>query len=261
MRLDPPVGEDLPQRGFESGEAGFQAPPGDDRSSVDVVVTPASDRLQLLEPFPAWDGNDYVELPVLLKAKGKCTTDHISAAGPWLKYRGHLENISGNLFLGAVNAFTGDAGEGKDQLDGQTKPFPEIARHYAEEGVGWVAVGDENYGEGSSREHAAMEPRFRNGKAILVRSFARIHEANLKKQGVLALTFADPATYDEIGEDDRISIVGLADLAPDTPVRCVLHRPDGSTVEFETTHTMNDEQIKWFRAGGALNIIRGGSST
>jgi aconitate hydratase len=255
VSLDPPVGEDLPKRGFEAGEAGFQAPP-DDRSEVDVAVAPDSDRLQLLEQFAAWDGNDYVELPVLLKAKGKCTTDHISAAGPWLKYRGHLENISGNLFLGAVNAFTGEAGEGKDQLDGQTKSFPDIAKHYAEEGVGWVAVGDENYGEGSSREHAAMEPRFRNAKAIMVRSFARIHEANLKKQGVLPLTFVDPGTYDQIEEDDRISILGLADLAPDTPVRCTIHKPDGSTVEFETTHTMNDEQIEWFRAGGALNIIR-----
>ena len=255
VRLEPPVGEDLPQRGFEAGEAGFQAAP-DDRSSVDVAVDPSSDRLQLLEPFAPWDGNDYTELPVLLKAKGKCTTDHISAAGPWLKYRGHLENISGNLFLGAINAFTGEAGEGKDQLDGQTKPFPEIAKHYGEEGVGWVAVGDENYGEGSSREHAAMEPRFRNAKAIMVRSFARIHEANLKKQGVLALTFSDPVTYDQIEEDDRISIVGLADLAPDVAVQCRIHKPDGSTVDFETTHTMNDEQIEWFRAGGALNIIR-----
>ena len=261
VRLDPPVGEDLPERGFEAGEAGFQAPPSDDRLSVQVVVSPDSDRLQLLEPFPPWDGNDYVELPVLLKAKGKCTTDHISAAGPWLKYRGHLENISGNLFLGAINAFTGAAGEGKDQLDGQTGPIPEIAKHYAEEGVGWMAVGDENYGEGSSREHAAMEPRFRNGKAILVRSFARIHEANLKKQGVLPLTFSDPATYGQIDEDDRVSILGLAGLAPDTPVRCRIHKPDGSTVDFETTHTMNEEQIGWFRAGGALNIIRQRSST
>ena len=149
-----------------------------------------------------------------MKAQGKCTTDHISAAGPWLKYRGHLENISGNLFLGAVNAFTGEAGEGKDQLDGEVKPFPEIAKHYHEAGQGWVAIGDENYGEGSSREHAAMEPRFRNAKAVIARSFARIAETNLKKQGVLPLTFADPATYDEIGEDDRISILGLADLAP-----------------------------------------------
>ena len=219
VRLDPPVGEDLPARGFDPGESGFLAPP-DDAGSVDVKVDPSSDRLQLLEPFPAWDGNDFVELPVLLKAKGKCTTDHISAAGKWLKYRGHLENISGNLFLGVVNAFTDATGEGKDQLDGSTRPFPDIAKHYAEEGVGWVAVGDENYGEGSSREHAAMEPRYRNGKAILVRSFARIHETNLKKQGVLALTFSDPATYDEIGEDDRISALGLASLAPDVPVQC-----------------------------------------
>jgi aconitate hydratase len=255
VELDPPIGEDLPQRGFESGEAGFQAPP-DDRTSVTVAVSPDSDRLQLLEPFAAWDGGDFVELPVLVKAKGKCTTDHISAAGPWLKYRGHLENISGNMFLGAVNAFTGAAGEGKDQLDGETKPFPEIARHYGEEGVGWVAVGDENYGEGSSREHAAMEPRFRNAKAILVRSFARIHEANLKKQGVLPLTFSDPDTYDRIDEDDRISILDLASLAPDRPVRCRIDKPDGSTVDFECTHTMNAEQIEWFRAGGALNIIR-----
>ncbi|MGH9243326.1 MAG: aconitate hydratase [Acidimicrobiales bacterium] len=253
--LDPPVGEDLPSRGFEAGEAGFLGAPAD-RDSVEVVVNPDSGRLQLLEPFEPWDGNDLLELPILVKAKGKCTTDHISAAGRWLKYRGHLENISGNLFLGAINAFTGQAGEGKDQLGGENKPFPEIAKHYAGEGVGWVAVGDDNYGEGSSREHAAMEPRYRNAKAILVRSFARIHEANLKKQGLLALTFADPATYDRIEEDDRISIVGLGDLAPDAPVRCRLHKPDGSTIEFEGTHTMNDEQIECFRAGGALNIIR-----
>src|SRR3712207_3224778 len=191
-----------------------------------------------------------------MKAAGKCTTDHISAAGPWLKYRGHLENISGNLFASAVNAFTGASGEGKDQLDGTTKPFPEIAKHYAEAGQAWVAIGDENYGEGSSREHAAMEPRFRNGKVIFARSFARIHETNLKKQGMLALTFADPATYDLIGEDDRISVLGLADLAPDVPVRCRITRPDGSTVDFEATHTLSPEQIEWFRAGSALNIIR-----
>jgi aconitate hydratase len=255
VQLDPPVGEDLPSQGFEAGESGFQAPP-EDRAGVDVAVAPDSDRLQLLEPFAAWDGEDFTDLLVLVKAKGKCTTDHISAAGPWLKYRGHLENISGNLFLGAINAFTGAAGEGKDQLDGETKPFPEIAKHYGEEGVGWVAVGDENYGEGSSREHAAMEPRFRNAKAIMVRSFARIHEANLKKQGVLPLTFSDPDTYDQIDEDDRISIFGLAELAPDRPVQCRIDKPDGSTVDFECTHTMNHEQIEWFEAGGALNIIR-----
>ena len=168
-------------------------------------------------PFEPWDGKDYERLPILLKAQGKCTTDHISAAGPWLKYRGHLENISGNLYLGAVNAYTGEAGTGKDPLDGETRPFPEIAKRLHEAGIGWVAIGDENMGEGSSREHAAMEPRFRNAKVILARSFARIHETNLKKQGLLPLTFADPATYDQIGEDDTISVHGLADLAPDTP--------------------------------------------
>jgi aconitate hydratase len=255
IRLEVPVGEELPAKGFESGEAGFIPPPPDGGKAV-VKVDPASERLQLLEPFAAWDGQDLVDLVVLVKAKGKCTTDHISAAGPWLRYRGHLENISGNLFLGAVNAFTGEPGMGKDQLDGTQKSFPDIAKHYHEAGVGWVAVGDENYGEGSSREHAAMEPRFRNAKAVITRSFARIHETNLKKQGVLPLTFADPHTYDLIDEDDHISIVGLADLAPDTPVAARITKPDGSTIDFECNHTMNDEQIEWFRAGGALNIIR-----
>jgi aconitate hydratase len=255
VRLDAPVGEDLPARGFDAGESGFLAPP-DDSSTVTVVVDPASDRLQLLEPFPAWDGHDFVDMPVLLKAKGKCTTDHISAAGKWLRYRGHLENICGNLFLGVVNAFTGAAGEGKDQLDGETRSFPDIAKHYAESGVGWCAVGDENYGEGSSREHAAMEPRHRDGKVIFARSFARIHETNLKKQGLLPLTFSDPATYDAIGEDDRISVLGLADLAPEVPVQCRITKPDGATVDFTGTHTFSADQIDWFRAGGALNIIR-----
>ena len=253
--LDPPVGEALPKGGFDPGEETFQAPPVDG-SGVDVVVDPKSDRLQLLAAFEPWDGNDFVELPVLLKAKGKCTTDHISAAGPWLKFRGHLENISGNLYLGAVNAFTGEVGTGKDPLDGETRTFPDIAKHLHEAGVGWVAIGDENMGEGSSREHAAMEPRFRNGKVILSRSFARIHETNLKKQGLLPLTFADPATYDQIGEDDKISVHGLADLAPDTPVRCTIHKPDGTTIDFQANHTFSDEQIEWFKAGGALNIIR-----
>ncbi len=255
VHLEVPVGEELPGHGFEGGDAGFIAPP-DDGSGVAVRVDPASERLQLLEAFPAWDGEDFLDLPILVKAKGKCTTDHISAAGPWLRYRGHLENISGNLYLGAVNAFTGETGTGKDQLDGTTKPFPEIARHYHEAGQPWVMIGDENLGEGSSREHAAMEPRFRNARAVLTRSFARIHETNLKKQGLLPLTFADPAVYDQIGEDDRISILGLADLAPDTPVACRITRPDGTTIDFEALHTLNDEQIEWFRAGGALNIIR-----
>ena len=258
VRLDPPVGEELPSRGFESGEAGFQAPPTDDaeRGRVEVVVRPDSDRLQLLEPFAAWDGRDYTGLRVLLKAKGKCTTDHISAAGPWLKYRGHLENISQNLFLGATNAFTGESGTGRCLVDGETESFPTIARHCREAGVAWVAVGDENYGEGSSREHAAMEPRFMNGKAIIVRSFARIHETNLKKQGVLPLTFADPAVYDEIREDDTIDVLGLADLAPDRAVACRINHADGTSVDFTCNHTMSPEHIDWFRAGGALNLIR-----
>lgn len=255
QKLDPPVGEELPSQGFATGASGFEAPP-DDGGDVEVAVDPASDRLQLLEPFAAWDGEDHLGLPVLLKAQGKCTTDHISAAGPWLKYRGHLENISGNLFLGAVNAFTDEAGTGKDQLDGETKPFPEIARHYGEEGVGWVAVGDRNYGEGSSREHAAMEPRFRGAKVIMARSFARIHETNAKKQGLLPLTFVDVDTYDQIGEDDRINVLGLAELTPDQPVRCQIVKPDGATIDFEATHTFSPEQLEWFQAGSALNVIR-----
>ena len=255
IKLAVPVGEELPAQGFTPGDMGFIAPP-EDRRGITVVVSPTSDRLQLLEPFAPWDGQDYTGLLVLLRAEGKCTTDHISAAGPWLKYRGHLENISGNLFLGAVNALTGEAGTGIDQLDGEKRSLPDIAKHYHEAGRSWVAIGDENYGEGSSREHAAMEPRFRNAKAIICRSFARIAETNLKKQGVLPLWFADPTDYDKVGVDDRISILGLADLTPDRPLACEIHKPDGTMVPFTCSHTMNDEHIAWFRAGGALNIIR-----
>ena len=254
VRLEPPVGEVLPDRGYDPGQDTFTPPP-EERSDVEVVVDPTSERLQLLEPFAAWDGEDYVGLPVLMKAQGKCTTDHISAAGPWLRYRGHLENISGNLFLGVVNAFTGATGEGKDATDGETRPYPEIAKNHATKGVRWVAVGDRNYGEGSSREHAAMQPRFRNGVVILARSFARIHETNAKKQGLLPLTFADPATYDEIGEDDTINVLDLPPV-PGQPVRCQIVRPDGSTIDFEATHTFSDEQVEWFKAGSALNIVR-----
>ena len=211
--------------------------------------------MQLLEPFPAWDGEDYLGLPVLMKAQGKCTTDHISAAGPWLKYRGHLENISGNLFLGVVNAFTGATGEGKDVTDGETRSFPEIAKNYGLKGIRWCAVGDRNYGEGSSREHAAMEPRFRNGAVIFARSFARIHETNAKKQGLVPLTFADGATYDEIGEDDTINVLGLPPV-PGQPVRCQIVKPDGTTSDFECTHTFSEEQVEWFKGGSALNIVR-----
>jgi aconitate hydratase len=257
VKLEAPTGEQLPKKGFEAGEDGFSAP-APDSAAVQIVVKPDSDRLQLLAPFPAWDGQDFIELPVIMKAKGKCTTDHISAAGPWLRYRGHLENISGNLFLGAINAYTGEAGIGgvcpADGRSGET--YPDIAKHCMEAGISWVAVGDENYGEGSSREHAAMEPRYRGAKAIFVRSFARIHETNLKKQGLLPLVFADPATYEEVRDGDRISVLELSALAPDRPVPCRIHHGDGTTVDFLAVHTLSDEQIGWFRAGGALNLIR-----
>ncbi|HLF40066.1 MAG TPA: aconitate hydratase, partial [Acidimicrobiia bacterium] len=230
--------------------------------SIDVSVRPDSDRIQLLEPFPAWEGTDLTGLRVPLKAAGKCTTDHISPAGPWLRYRGHLDNISGNLFIGANNAFTSNVGSleepgtGIDVRDGSRRPLPELCRAYKEAGIAWVAIGDDNYGEGSSREHAAMEPRFLGGRAIIARSFARIHEANLKKQGVLALTFADPADYEKIRVDDTLDVTGLAELAPGRPVTVVLHHSDGTTDEIATTHTMSDEHIAWFRAGSALNLLR-----
>jgi len=254
VRLEPPVGEVLPDRGYDPGQNTFTPPP-EDGSGVVVEVSPTSDRLQLLEPFPAWDGQDYLGLPVLMKAKGKCTTDHISAAGKWLTYRGHLENISGNLFLGAVNAFTDAVGEGRDVRDGSTDTFPNLARRYSEAGIRWVAIGDRNYGEGSSREHAAMEPRYRGGVVILARSFARIHETNLKKQGLVPLTFADPATYDLIEEDDRINVLDLPPR-PGVDVRCQIVKPDGTTIDFEGVHTFSDEQVEWFRAGSALNVVR-----
>jgi aconitate hydratase len=258
--LDPPVGQVLPDAGYDPGENTFTAPPAD-TSSVEVIVSPTSDRLQLLEPFPAWNGDDYTDLPVLVKAQGKFTTDHISMAGPWLKYRGHLENISGNLYLGAVNAYANsdggayEVGYGKNVLTGETQTFPDIAKAYHEAGQPWVVIGDQNMGEGSSREHAAMEPRFRGGLVAIARSFARIHETNLKKQGMVPLTFADPATYDEIGEDDRINVLGLPPV-PGQPVHCQIVKPDGTTIDFEAKHTFSDEQVEWFRAGSALNIVR-----
>ncbi len=217
---------------------------------------PNSKRLQLLSPFAAWDGADYEKLPVLLKAKGKCTTDHISQAGPWLRFRGHLDNISDNLFLGAVNAFADEPGHGVNIDTGTVASLPELARWYKDNGISWVAVGDENWGEGSSREHAAMEPRHLGGKAIIVRSFARIHETNLKKQGVLPLTFADPADYDKILVEDRISIVGLAELTPGSPVKAIIHHKDGATEEITLDHSLNAEQVEWFKAGSALNVLR-----
>jgi len=261
VSLDAPVGTVLPDAGYDRGEATFTAPPADGGDDIEVIVSPTSDRLQLLEPFEAWDGEDITDLPVLVKAQGKFTTDHISMAGPWLKYRGHLENISGNLYLGAVNAYTRsdgssyEVGFGKNQLTGETQSFPDIAQAYHEAGQTWVVIGDENMGEGSSREHAAMEPRFRLGMVAIARSFARIHETNLKKQGMVPLTFADPSVYDQIGEDDRISVLDLPPV-PGKNVRCTITKPDGTVVEFEGKHTFSPEQVEWFRAGSALNIIR-----
>ena len=256
ISLSTPVGIELPPQGFDPGENTFVAPPANG-SSVEVKVSPTSDRLQLLEPFEAWNGLDYEDLPILVKAQGKFTTDHISMAGPWLKYRGHLENISGNLYLGAVNAFDGyEVGYGKNQLTGATQTFPDIARSYHEASQGWVVIGDENMGEGSSREHAAMEPRFRGGLVAIARSFARIHETNLKKQGMLPLTFANSEDYERLAEDDRIAIRGLGELAPSQTVNVEVTTAAGDTWSFETNHTFSAEQIEWFKAGAALNIIR-----
>jgi len=255
VRLFVGDGIELPADGFDPGQDTFQAPP-EDGSHIDVVVSPSSERLQVLTPFEAWNGEDFVDMPVLLKAQGKCTTDHISMAGPWLTYRGHLENISGNLYMGAVNAFSGEVGVGLDVTDGEYRPYPEIAKRYHEAGIAWVAIGDENMGEGSSREHAAMEPRFRGAKAVLARSFARIHETNLKKQGVLALTFVNSSDYDSIGENDRISILGLSSLAPGVPVQIRISHSDGSTTDISVKHSLSQDQIEWFQAGSALNLIR-----
>ncbi|HEX9006154.1 MAG TPA: aconitate hydratase [Bacteroidota bacterium] len=254
VKLEPPTGEELPRRGFVKGESGF-VPPAEDAGSVAVDINPASDRLQVLRPFAPWEGRDLVDLPVLLKAKGKCTTDHISPAGRWLKYRGHLDNISNNMFSGAVNAFTGDTGKGKNVLTGDTTEFSAVARQYKAQGLGWVTVGDENYGEGSSREHAAMEPRYLGGRAIIARSFARIHETNLKKQGMLPLTFSDPADYEKVREDDRVSILGLQSFTPGMPLTLVLRHSDGTTEKGLLNHTYNANQIQWFQAGSALNLM------
>ena len=254
VKLDPPSGEELPPKGFDKGEEGFVAP-AKDGSNVEVIVKPDSERLQLLKPFAPWDGKDFVDFPLLLKAKGKCTTDHISMAGPWLRYRGHLDNISNNMFIGAINAFSGDAGKVKNTFTGETKSVPEVARDYKAKGVSWIVVGDENYGEGSSREHAAMEPRFLGGRAIIVKSFARIHETNLKKQGMLPLTFANPSDYDKIKEDDKLSVIGITELAPEKQLKLVIKHKDGSKDEAMLNHTMNKAQIEWFKAGSALNLI------
>ena len=256
-KLEPPEpAPDLPAEGFVMEAAGYVAPP-EDRSAVEVLVAPDSRRLQLLEPFPAWDVQDFLEIPILLKTKGKCTTDHISPAGPWLAFRGHLDKISDNAFIGVINAYTGDAGTGLNQVTGEKEqPFPKIAREYSRQGLRWVVVGDANYGEGSSREHAAMSPRYLGAAAVIVRDFARIAESNLKKQGILPLTFADSADYDKVQETDRISITGLASLAPGKSVSAILHHAEGSQEPIELRHTLTEEQIEWFKAGSALNLLR-----
>jgi len=255
FKLELPKGDELPARGYDPGEDTFQ-PPMEDASAVKVHVDPSSARLQLLEPFQAWNGSDYEDLPILIKALGKCTTDHISMAGPWLKYRGHLDNISNNMLIGAVNAENGEINSVKNSLTGEYGAVPDVARAYKAAGVQWVVVGDENYGEGSSREHAALEPRHLGGVAVLVRSFARIHETNLKKQGMLPLTFATPEDYDKIDPEDKLSITGLSTFAPGVPLSVVVKKPGGVTLNVTVNHTFNADQIEWFKAGSALNKIK-----
>ena len=255
VKLQPPSGDELPAKGFDAKDPGYQAPAADG-STVQVLVADDSKRLQLLAPFSAWEGHDLKGLKLLIKIKGKCTTDHISMAGPWLKFRGHLDNIADNTFISAINAFNDKPDAVKSQLTGEYGAVPATQRTYKKAGIGTVVVGDENYGEGSSREHAAMQPRHLGIRAILVKSFARIHETNLKKQGMLGLTFANKADYDLIQEDDTIDILGLESFAPGVPLTVVLHHKDGSKNEFKVNHTYNESQIEWFKAGGALNLIR-----
>jgi aconitate hydratase len=254
VKLEPPHGQELPAQEFDPGESGF-VPPAKEGSGIDVVVNPQSERLELLTPFSPWDGKDMTDLVVLVKALGKCTTDHISPAGPWLRFRGHLNNISNNLFIGAINAFGHDPGTGKNIFSSEIDKLSQIARNYKDKYVGWAAIGDDNYGEGSSREHAAMEPRYLGGKAIIVKSFARIHETNLKKQGMLALTFANPSDYDLIREDDRLAITGLNNFKPETQLTLEINHSDGTREICKLNHSFNEAQIDWFKAGSALNLI------
>jgi aconitate hydratase len=254
FKLKEPSGLGLPTNGYDPGQDTYQAPP-EDRSSVSVAVSPTSDRLQLLEPFSAWDGKDAKNLPILIKCQGKTTTDHISMAGPWLKYRGHLDNISNNMLIGAINAENGEANKVKNILNGEYGAVPDVARDYKKNGVPWVVIGDWNYGEGSSREHAALEPRHLGGAAIITRSFARIHETNLKKQGMLPLTFSDPADYDKIGPNDKVDLAST-ELAPGKPLTMTVHPADGSKdFQIKLSHTFNEGQIEWFKNGSALNTM------
>ena len=256
LLLEPPKkAPEVPPHGFQSVKDVY-VPPSEIPDLVAVAIPNNSDRLQKLEPFAKWDGKDFIELPILLKAKGKCTTDHISPAGSWLRFRGHLDKISDNIFLGAVNAYNNEVGKGKNMLTGNIEPFPAVARQYKEKGLKWIVIGDNNYGEGSSREHAAMSPRYLGCAAVITRSFARIHETNLKKQGVLAVTFANASDYDKIKETDKISIVGLSEIQPDKQLKCYIHHQDGTKEEILLNHSYNSFQIKWFQAGSALNILR-----
>ena len=258
FKLAPPkAAPEVPEKNFDRGRPVYVAPPADG-SGITLKVDPRSERLQLMEPWPPWDGQDFKDMPVLLKTKGKTTTDHISPAGSWLRYRGHLDKFSDNMFMGAINAYTGEAGKGKNVLTGQTgQTISAIARDYKARGVKWVVVGDANYGEGSSREHAALSPRLLGGAAVIVRSFARIHESNLKKQGLLALTFQSPSDYDRIREDDRLSLVGLRDMAPGKPVECIVKHADGTSETLRLSHSFSASQLEWFRKGSALNLFHG----
>lgn len=249
-----PKGQDLPAKGYDAGENTYQAPPAD-RSKIQVAVDPKSNRLELLAPFAKWDGKDKKGMPILIKVKGKCTTDHISAAGPWLKYRGHLDNISNNMLIGAINIENDKANSIKNINTGAYAPVPDVARDYKAKSMPWVVIGDENYGEGSSREHAALEVRHLGGFAIIVKSFARIHETNLKKQGMLPLTFANPKDYDLVEPTDKVDLLGIENggLKPGSQVTLRLHKQDGKTVDIKLNHTFNEGQIEWFKAGSALN--------
>jgi len=254
FKFTAPTGDELPDRGFDPGQDTYQAPPSN-RDALNVEVDKKSQRLQLLDPFKPWNGKDFTDCPILIKVQGKCTTDHISMAGPWLKYRGHLENISNNCYIGAINSENGKSNCVKNRLTGQESTVPEVARAYKEAGVPWVIIGENNLGEGSSREHAALEPRYLGGAAIIVKSFARIHETNLKKQGLLALTFQDPKDYDKISPDDRISILGLKEFAPGKPLTLEVKKADGKKIQMKVNHSFNENQIKWFVAGSALNLM------
>jgi aconitate hydratase len=256
FRFEPPKpAPEVPAGNFDHGHATYIAPP-EDGSGIEIKVDPNSERLQVMHPWPAWDGKDFLDMPVLIKTKGKTTTDHISPAGYWLRFRGHLDRFSDNMFMGAINAFSDEAGKGIDVMSGgKNQPIAKIARHYKAEGVKWVAVGDSNYGEGSSREHAALCPRLLGGAAVIARSFARIHESNLKKQGLLALTFQNAGDYDRIRADDRVSLVGLAGMAPGKPVECRIKHADGTSETLNLNHTFSASQLEWFRKGSALNLF------